>query len=161
MGKTNTTAKAKVNATDPGQKSHDGVSTKAILDSVGNPIRDLGEARKEAVADLVALMQGSVNEHISSYAFSTKFDLAYEPINSISAYGQSLKTAVEAILEAHPSMGDADGSDDDLRYLIEICQAVLTGTERAKGYLDAARIFSQDLDKINVELQTQIQRLFI
>lgn len=151
----------KAKATDPGQKSHDSVSIKAVLDSAGNPIRDLGEARKESVSELVALMQGSVNEHISSYAFSTKFDLAYEPVHSISAYAQSLKTAVEAVLEAHPSMGDADGSDDDLRYVAEICQAVITGTERVREHLDAARIFSEDLDKINVEFQTQIQRLFI
>lgn len=147
-------------ATDPGQKSHDSVSGKAVLDSAGNPIRDLDEVRKNSLSDLVGLMQSSVNEHISGMAFSGKFDMAYEPVHSISAYAESLKTAVESILDAHPGVGDADGSDDDLRYVIEVCNAVITGTERVKEYLDAARLFSNDLDKINVEFQTQIQRLY-
>ena len=148
------------NGKDPGQKTHDNVSNKAVLDSLGNPIRDLTEVRKQSVSELVSLMQSSVNEHVSGMTFCTKFDLAYEPVYSTESYAKSLKQAIEAVLEAHPGMGDADGSDDDLRYVSELCQAVMTGTERVREHLDAARIFAQDLDKINIEFQNQIQRLF-
>jgi len=142
-------------------KNHDSVSVKGIIDpSTGKVANDLEQSRKSDIENLVSMMQSSLNNSVSGAKFSQKFDLAYQPIYEIRAYAESLSNAVNSILGAYPNMGSGDGSDSDLQYILDICQTLMEGASRVKEYLDSAKSFSNDLDKINSELFTQVQRLF-
>lgn len=140
-----------VKINDPGQKQFDGVS-----DPQGN-IRDIAKAKKEGVQELVAMLQGTVNSHLSSAVFSSKFDLSYEAIYSVRNYVQGLEKAATTIIEAYP-----DGSEDnaDLGEVVDICRALDLGCNRVQEYLDACSVFGKDLDKMAGELHVLTQKLF-
>jgi hypothetical protein len=115
--------------------------------------------RKQAIERLSTNMQATVNTYISGYTFSSKFELAYQPLQGITDFAQQLVNTVKDLVYQCPDNDEkSDGLDDDLNELISICEALITGAARVREYLDAAKCFQSDLDKINKELWNKIQK---
>lgn len=138
------------------QKSFDSTQSAKVLDAAGKVIREPGKARKEVVEELLTLLQNTVDDKLGGMGFVAKVDLLENHVYGIVAYAASLKEAAESIINSYPS----EEQDVPLRELIELCDIVSEGANRANPYIDAIKNFSNDLDKIKTEMYTQIQTLF-
>ena len=135
-------------------KEHDSTEP-TVLDAKGAIASQPAKARKELVEDMLILLQNTLNDNVSSVSYINKLDQVQNNLFSLKTYATSLKEAATAIMTAYPV-----NDDQALNSVCELCDAMQDGTDIVTQYLDAAKNFGTDLDKIRDAFNTQITTLF-
>ena len=128
-------------------KSNDPISRKA----------DAGAAaqRKDLLEDSMILLQNSIDNKVSGILFQTKLDMVGNYLHELEAYAASLKNAMLAIQENHPS--PVSDNDEPLMALSTLAEVLVEGASRSKEYLTELRAFAADLNTIRTNMYTQMQ----
>lgn len=137
---------------------HDSSATKeynSILGSNGQAVSNPKGQRKELVENLLQLLQNSVDTKLSGQQFTSKVDMLENHLFETTTYIDSLKEACETITTSFPT-----DKDEPLTELVTLCETTKEGIDMVRPYLDAIKIFSEDLNNIKSDIYTQITTLF-
>lgn len=139
-------------------KEHDSAQAHqepTVLDHRGAIASQPAKARKDLVEDLLILMQNTLNEKVSGTIYLSRLDQVQNSLFELKAYSGSLREAATAIMAAYPVNEDQALSD-----VCGLCDTLQEGAGIVDQYIEAAKKFGDDLDKIRDAFNTQIATLF-
>ena len=139
-------------------KEHDSSQVRlepTVLNHRGAVVSQPAKARKDLVEDLLILLQNTLNDKVSSTTYTGRLDQVQNTLFELKAYSGSLKEAATAIMTAYPVEDDKALND-----VCSLCDTLHEGIGIVNQYMEAAKKFGDDLDKIRDEFNTQIATLF-
>jgi CBS domain-containing protein len=108
---------------------------------------------KELLEQLMFSLQNSMGDVLSGDVFGTKVDVLSNALFSMTAYAESLKSAIQDILAVPVD------NDDELVSILDIAEVVIEGASRANDYVEILRKFGLDLSNIQSELYSKLHSI--
>lgn len=134
--------------------SHDPTDNK-VYDSSGKVVRNTTQIRKGLVEDFLELLQSSLNDKLGM-SYINQIDIFENYLFEMETYVNSLKDAAQTITSNYPS----NENDQPLNDLCDLSDVLIEGIGRVKDYIEAIKLFDNDLKVIKSEMYTHIQTLF-